>query len=138
MPRVLVTGCRNWNCLDLARKIIGRLVARHGANDLVIVHGDCPTGVDAAFDKAAYEGIIEVERFPANWAELGKAAGPRRNAMMVATGPDFAIACHRDLLSSKGTLGCVKLCWEAEIPVWLVDAEDAEPRRIKSVEDVKR
>jgi hypothetical protein len=136
MPRVLVTGDRHWYCLPLAERIVVRLVARYGAENLTIVHG-AATGVDGAFDSAAGLNGVGVERFPADWANLGKAAGPRRNATMVATQPDFCLALHRDLLSSKGTLGCVKLCWEAEIPVWLVSDDGGEPRRIKSLEDVK-
>lgn len=97
--RILITGDRNWECRALARRIIGRLIRRYGRR-VVIVHGD-GNGVDQAFAIECKEGNITVEAYPAKW-EIGKRAGPLRNAEMIATKPDFVIAIHRDLVNSKG------------------------------------
>lgn len=128
MARVLVTGCRRWWCHRMADRIVARLVARHGT-DLAVVHGGAP-GVDTAFARACQRAGVATEMFPAQWDEAGPRAGPLRNQRMVDSGPDFAIAAHRDLAGSKGTRGCVLLCLAANVPVYLLDAEDAEPRRI--------
>jgi hypothetical protein len=39
--RILVAGDRYWNCADLAKQIVSRLLARYGQN-LVIIHGGEP------------------------------------------------------------------------------------------------
>ena len=47
---IVITGERAWACEDLAMVIVQRLIARYGA-DIVVVHGGCP-GVDESFNKA--------------------------------------------------------------------------------------
>lgn len=143
--RVLITGSRDWACHAVAEQVIARLLARYGPN-LVIVHGACDTGVDAAFDAEAQANGIPVEPHPALWGNLtapgaiirhrrdGVAynanAGPFRNEFMVSLGADMCIAVSRDLKSSKGTAGCVRLALAAGIPTWLIDGDDVVPRRI--------
>jgi acetylglutamate kinase len=45
--RILITGDRHWSCMELAERVVSRLIARYGY-DLVIVHGGA-NGVDQAF-----------------------------------------------------------------------------------------
>lgn len=130
--RVLVTGSRDWACHAVAEQVIARLLSRYGPN-VVVVHGACPTGVDATFDAEAKANGIDVEAHPADWDLHGRGAGPKRNATMVSLGADLCIAASRDLWSSKGTAGCVRLALAAGIPVWLIDGDDVAPRRITSV-----
>lgn len=59
--RVLVAGSRSWPCHSVAEQVIARLLSRYGPN-IVIVHGHCPTGVDAAFDEADYGGVTYHEQ----------------------------------------------------------------------------
>lgn len=127
--RVIITGCRRWRCFDLARRIVDRLIARYGP-EVDIVQG-AADGVDWAFVEAAYDRGLGVCSYPADWEKHGKRAGPIRNAEMVKSGADFALAVHRDLKGSKGTLDCVRQCLAAGIPVYLIDSDDAEPRRIR-------
>jgi hypothetical protein len=127
--RILITGDRNWECRPLARQIIGRLTRRYGSK-IVIVHG-AGNGVDQAFAIECREGNITAAAHPAKW-EMGKRAGPLRNAEMIATKPDFVIAVHRDLARSKGIKDCVKQAIEAGIPVYLFDNEHGKPRRVKA------
>jgi acetylglutamate kinase len=55
--RILITGNRHWRCDDLAKQIVNRVLARYGA-DLVIVHGGA-AGVDNAFATACRKlGIV--------------------------------------------------------------------------------
>ncbi len=118
MIRIIVTGSRDLDCHPLALAIVTRLEARYG-DGLVICHGDC-RGVDKAFDAACRELGVAVEPHPADWDAHGKAAGPLRNARMVAAGADLAIAVHPDLTNSKGTLDCVRRALAAGIPTWWV------------------
>jgi ABC-type sugar transport system substrate-binding protein len=128
--RIIVTGDRNWRCTALARRVIARLVARHG--NVTILDGDA-SGVDTAFADAASEAGCKVLLFPADWEKYGKGAGPRRNAEMVAAGADFAIAVHKSLARSRGTRDAVERCLAAGIPVWLIDSEDGEPKRVREI-----
>jgi len=130
--RVLVTGDRNWPCRLGVDRILARLRGRYG-DGLVIVHGDCPSGVDAAFAVACRVAGIRQEPHPADWDRHGKAAGPIRNREMAESHPEFCIAFHRCLARSRGTRDCVGHCIKAGIPVYLLDAEDAEPRRLRDL-----
>jgi hypothetical protein len=127
--RVIVTGDRGWDCDELARRVVRRLVARYGRPGLTIVHGGAK-GVDAAFEFACAVTGVAREPHPADWERLGKRAGPLRNAEMVAAGADLCIAVHQFLMNSKGTRDCCTQALRAGIPVWLIDSEDGEPRRL--------
>ena len=50
--RILVTGDRHWECLELARSVVRRLAAKYGRRDIVIVHSGAE-GVDTCFEVAA-------------------------------------------------------------------------------------
>lgn len=111
--RILVTGARDWphavdGFVDYALgALIARTVRSFGA--VVVVHGDCPTGVDAIADQHAlhspYGNRVRSEAHPARWREHGKAAGPMRNAEMVALGADVCLAFPGP--NSRGTLDCL-------------------------------
>lgn len=53
----------------------------------MIVQGGCPTGADAMARRWAREHDVPCKTFAANWAEHGKAAGPRRNRRMLDAYP---------------------------------------------------
>lgn len=46
-----------------------------------VIHGDC-CGTDYCADAWALERGLPIRRFPADWAQHGRAAGPIRNAEM--------------------------------------------------------
>lgn len=127
MTRIIVSGDRHWFCEDIARKAVERMIVRYG--DICITHGGA-TGVDAAFDEAALYLLCDVSVYPADWDRLGKKAGPIRNETMVAEGADFVLAVHRDLKSSKGTKSCCRAALKAGIPVYLIDSDACDPRRL--------
>lgn len=147
MTTVLITGSRDWHCHSVANSIVFRLKVRYG-DDLLIRHG-AADGVDSAFEKAAQNAGIKTDPDPADWKDLNVPgvvirqrvggtlysanAGPIRNSRMVAKGADFALAFSKNLAASKGTSDCVKKCFAAGIPVYLVDGEDAEPRLITEI-----
>jgi hypothetical protein len=131
--RILVTGSRDWpdprtgyvwEALDFAvenAKILGHTY-------VTVVHGDCPTGVDAMAadyceDVASHwehAGIeLFVEAHPADWAKHGKAAGPLRNQEMVDLGADICLAFP--LNASRGTRDCMRRAEAAGIPVKVVE-----------------
>jgi hypothetical protein len=50
--------------------------------------------------------VEAVRAFEANWAELGRAAGPLRNRFMIDHGPEFLLGWRTPGVSA-GTDGCV-------------------------------
>lgn len=94
--RLLITGSRDW--ADISRihgTLDGVLAQMETGQTLVVVHGDCPTGADAAARRWVYVKLgataadVREERHPANWGKLGKRAGFVRNAEMVDAGADM-------------------------------------------------
>lgn len=83
-------------------------------SDLVVVHGDCPSGADRHAREFCEELNVPEERYPAEWDKYGKSAGYRRNAVMVNTIPNEALFFIRG--ESKGTKGCLELARRAGIP----------------------
>lgn len=130
--RVLITGGRHWDAVDLARRVVASLATRHAAVGLIIVHGNA-SGVDTAFADACRELGVPDERHPADWAGLGNRAGPIRNQEMVDAGADVCLAFHQDLAGSKGTKGCVRLAMKAGIPTWVVAGDGIKPRLLTEI-----
>lgn len=110
--RVLVTGSREWTD-SLA---VAEAIDEHMQPGDVLVHGCCHKGADRIAD--SYWGFAlgqEVERWPADWDEYGKAAGHIRNQKMVDSAPDLCLAFIRN--ESKGATGCAGRARMAGIPV---------------------
>lgn len=82
--RIIACGGRNY------AGDVGRVLHEY-AND-VIVHGACPTGLDATVAKWCAENDVIQEPHPAKWSLYGKAAGPMRNQEMADAGADECLA----------------------------------------------
>lgn len=122
--RVLVTGSRDWARRSTVRGSLDSVGFEHGYIGLTVVHGACPTGADAYADEWARDNAdigVLVERVPARWDLHGKAAGPLRNAEMVARGAALCLAFPRGL--SRGTRNCMAEARKAGIPVWNLGEE---------------
>lgn len=80
----------------------------------VIIHGDCPTGVDSIVDDWAIVHWTRVERYPAEWEKYGKAAGPIRNQRMIDEGkPDKGLGFP----GGAGTADMARRLRKAGIPL---------------------
>lgn len=114
--RVLVTGSRDWLSELTVEGALATAVYQQVP--AVIVHGACPTGADAIAARWTRShrviGLSE-EAHPALWQWHGKAAGPRRNALMVGLGADVCLAFIRN--DSRGASHCALLAERAGIPV---------------------
>lgn len=124
--RVLVTGTRyegpaswTWTVCDAVLKAWND----HGKPDtIVVVHGDCPTGIDSFATAAARVIGCAREAHPADWANLGKRAGPMRNQEMVDLGADLCLAFPMG--ASRGTRDCMRRAEAAGIPVEVHEIKD--------------
>lgn len=114
--RVLVTGSRDWDDVEIIWQAMGQAVHDAGQDrEIVVVHGACPRGADWHADRWARLADAQIERHPADWARHGKAAGFRRNAEMVNLGADVALAFIRN--GSRGASHTAALAEQAGIPV---------------------
>lgn len=111
-PRILVTVSRSWTSWSTMRTALEKVWAELPGS--VLVHGDCPKGDrDAA---GMWRGLGgEVEAWPAQWAQHGKAAGFIRNTAMVESAPDLVLAFVAG--NSKGASHCAQLAEDAGITV---------------------
>lgn len=99
MNRVIVFGSRSWplQYVGHMEQRLERLPA-----GTIVVHGACETGADYWAAILAGRLGFRIEAHPANWRELGRAAGPRRNAHMASLGAALAIGFRMPGIS-KGT-----------------------------------
>lgn len=122
MPIIICTGSRFLP--ETERAAVWRRLDELDANaDLLIRVGDCRTGLDAFVQAWARRRWMIVWRmrclvYEADWDRFGKAAGPKRNAVMVADGADEMHAWFAPPPAlNRGTTGCCKLARRAGIPV---------------------
>lgn len=124
--RILVTGSRAWTDRTAVTKALfdeGVKVSPLGTkwSDITLVHG-AARGLDTIAAEIASDLGMQVEAYPADWETFGRAAGHRRNAVMVASGADICLAFP--LGESRGTRGCMRLAEKAGIPVVNVGDEE--------------
>lgn len=121
--RVLVSGWRDWpvtdawavhSALERVRKALPLGIV------MVVVEGACPFG---GADLFAYQWAVRAgqhgwnvvpERHPADFGRLGSVAGPKRNREMVDAGAHEALVFLGP--RSKGTIGCLNMIMDANIP----------------------
>jgi hypothetical protein len=132
--RVIVCGSRDWEGIQAEQRIadvmfVVEMLARVLGVPLQVVHGGCPTGADAIVDRWARRRDHEVLVYEAQWATLGKAAGPRRNAIMTQDGADLCIAFLRN--NSRGTMNMVGSARYHRIPTFIVDWNEKEDETVQ-------
>ena len=98
--RVIVAGSRGFDDYAVLQTVCDNFLSpKKQTHNIVIVSGTAK-GADSLGEQYARERGYTVERFPANWQQYGKAAGPIRNRQM-ANNADAIIAFWDGL--SKGT-----------------------------------
>lgn len=123
--RVLATGGRDrtdkmriWSEFDTIHAIHPNLTVVHGACYPPPVHGIRPDkSADWLIHLWCDKNGVPDEPHRADWARHRRAAGPRRNALMVALGADECVAFPSD---GPGTRDCIRQAGAAGIPVRLV------------------
>jgi len=108
LKRYIVCGGRDYSDRSFVYLNLNKMLEYDW--NFVLVHGAC-RGADmlaAGWGEAA--GVI-LEPHPANWNELGKAAGMIRNREMLETGVDGVVAFP----GSVGTAGMVNMARRAHV-----------------------
>jgi hypothetical protein len=112
-PRILITGSQTWTDEAAIAEAL-KAVYEPGA---ILVSGHCPRGADAIAERIWTELGGTVEEHPAEWrpnGALDRGAGFKRNAAMVKSHPDTAVAFIKD--KSHGSTHCAGLAQDAGIP----------------------
>ena len=103
--RIIITGGRHrtdYDSIVLAfEQLLSRGAIPASGADVTIVHGACPTGIDACAQRYADRYGYHSEPHRALWEQYGRAAGPKRNEQMAALGADLCLAYPS--AKSKGT-----------------------------------
>ena len=129
MPRVLITGSREFNNELVMREIFNRYHDRYMGCETILVHGDA-RGADRLSARVASSIVpdMTVETHPANWELHGKRAGFMRNELMVDLGADVAIAFRWIGAGNRGTDDCIKRIRQANIALIVVEADEIHAR----------
>ena len=120
--RVLVTGDRNWEDKLLVSTVLrGFQTISEDFHDEVfhVIEGGARGADEAAREWCESRSGVECITVEADWEKYGSAAGPWRNLKMLDEhDPEFVLAFHDDLESSKGTAHCVKKAVERGLVVY--------------------
>ena len=118
--RILVTGERDWPSEQQVHAALSSVIKRLNTNDIVIVHGDCPTGADSFAQSFCELHKIPVERHPARDHGQWPACGPKRNAHMVSLGAWICLAFWSGVkIQRSGTFDCLTRAVKAGIRVMI-------------------
>lgn len=110
--KVLICGSRDWTDHHPVHARVNEL-----PDDAIVIEGEA-RGADLMARAAAERRGLFVARVPCNnvhWSKYGKSAGHKRNAAMLALGPDLVIAFQAN--GSAGTQGTIDRARELGIPV---------------------
>lgn len=79
MIGIIIAGSRDFNDYDLLKSTLDLYNFDPQKHEIV---SGCAQGADSLGEKYAKERGLQVKRFPADWQQHGKAAGPIRNEKM--------------------------------------------------------
>jgi hypothetical protein len=112
MATWLICGGRDYRNINQFNTVMEQITAERGGTERLI-HGGA-TGADRLASLYAKSWGIKCTSYPANWRNLGKAAGPIRNQQMIDEGkPDLVIAFP----GGRGTADMVRRAKAAGIEV---------------------
>lgn len=117
--RVLVCGSRDLPGLFDHDRIWDALDALDREERITLLIHGAARGTDRCAGRWAETRAVPVQQFPADWARLGRAAGPIRNRQMLDEGkPDLIVAFP----GRRGTADMVRQAESAGVPVTLIEA----------------
>jgi hypothetical protein len=113
--RLLVCGSRTYSDYPILAAALNHLT--EGEQVEVVINGGM-LGADAMSSYWAYEHKINTICVGAQWGDLGSAAGPQRNVLMLDHHPTLVVAFYdKPRTESRGTAHIVKIARATSIPV---------------------
>jgi len=112
--RILFCGDRDWTDVEKISQAFDDYLPK------VVIEGEA-RGADTLARLEAERRGIPYLRFPADWDQYGRSAGPIRNKQMLVEGkPDLVLAFHSDIENSKGTANMKKQAEAAGVQVIVI------------------
>ena len=130
LSAIVISGSRDWK--DNRYEIVKKELEKY-PNSFIIV-GDC-RGVDSLAVRAAKELHYSFKIFVADWFQHGRAAGPKRNAEMIAElvkreeACKFVFSFHDNIAESKVTIDLMQQAWKKSVSVYHNDGKITKPCR---------
>lgn len=127
--RVLVFGSRDWTDREAVDREVTSIAERTRGQVITIVHGGA-RGADRMAGAAARKHRLRELVYPAQWARLGRRAGPTRNQQMIDEGRPhsaigFVFVDDDGRPATPGSRDMYRRLRTAGIPVRLVTEEVA-------------
>jgi len=114
--KVLACGSRGFGDADTIRMAFGKLTSL-STEPITIIEGGA-RGADILARQVAEELGYEVEEYPADWEQHGRAAGVIRNQRMLDEGrPDLVLAFGLTIPLTPGTSDMIRRAKEARVRV---------------------
>ena len=119
--RVIIAGSRHYcNYKKLVAKC--DTILANKLNDThceVIVVSGCARGADTLGERYAWSRKLKIEKYPADWENLGKVAGFKRNEEM-AKNADALIAFPLYGVPNRGTLDMIRRAQQHHLQVRVI------------------
>lgn len=112
MRRILVCGSRDYSDYEEMEKKLRDFLN----SDTIIIEGGAP-GADSLAATIADDYKVHYAQVDAQWHNFGNAAGPLRNAAMLALEPEIVFAFYTNYNKSRGTANMVKQAKKAGVRV---------------------
>lgn len=119
-PVIVITGGRDWKDKTFVWRHMDEQREKLGFR--TVVHGDCRTGVDRFVKLWCRDRRVMQRPYPADWDNLGEAAGFIRNQEMIDNEPDIEHALV--FPGGNGTMDMARKCRVAGIERTFINAED--------------
>lgn len=119
--RLCVAGSRTWTDADAVHEYL------QVAQPTELIVGDCPTGADAIATAWARARSIPLTINYAVWKLEGRAAGPKRNARMLAYDRPELVVVFRSNGMSPGSDDMIRRCKALGIPHEVIRPKELEP-----------
>jgi hypothetical protein len=117
--KILFCGDRDWSDVATIEETISNLLDKFGT--FTVIEGEA-RGADRLSRRVAEAYGLEVEAYPADWQQFGRAAGPIRNKRMLLEGkPDLVVAFHAAIADSKGTQNMLEIATKRGVPTMLIE-----------------
>ncbi|MDY6291110.1 MAG: DUF2493 domain-containing protein [Succiniclasticum sp.] len=115
--RIIVAGGRDFTDYALLSQTLDAVLEKYTFYEVQIVSGCC-RGADALGEHYAKEHRIPVKRFPADWLQYGKVAGPIRNREMAeyASEGEGVLVAFWDG-KSRGTASMIRIAEKAGLQI---------------------
>lgn len=123
MNKIIIAGGRNYQDYETVKRETTRFLSEQEWESAVVVSGGA-SGADALGERFAKEMGFPMERYPADWKQHGRAAGPIRNKQM-AENADALLAFWDGV--SRGTKSMIALATKHGLIVKVVQIGEALP-----------